>query len=103
MVSLGMSTNQQTLPTQKPSTIQQTMTPAMEDYIRDQFTQIFQNMITISNELAFELSTIECEKWNTCPVCIKARELVKLVKKLWELQKQLPRPQPQPTTQSPYA
>jgi len=61
-----------------------------EQEIRDKVTSIIQKMFEVSNEIAYELATVDCDKWNTCSVCIKARKLVKLIKEFWEIQKLIP-------------
>ena len=60
-------------------------TPPVEDKFMKEFTDTVQEMIRIASELAFDLATIECDNAGNCEVCVKARELVKLVKKLMKL------------------
>ena len=61
---------------------------AKEQALRDQFTQLIFELLTKSNELAFELATVDCENAKNCEVCSKAKELIKVVKKIVALQKQ---------------
>jgi len=62
--------------------------PIKIDPVSETIANLIQNLLTSSNELAFELATIECDKWKDCPICNKARELVKLIKELFKLQKE---------------
>lgn len=59
------------------------------DVVTQKVNEIMQKMIATTNELALEVATIECNQSNTCPICLKARELVKLIKELYNMLKQI--------------
>jgi len=69
---------------------QQTVTskPTLPPHVQEKFTAIVSDMLVKAHELAFELSTIECENAHNCAVCKKAREIVRLIKELVKLQRE---------------
>jgi hypothetical protein len=62
---------------------------ATNDEVRDELTNIIQDMLMKAHEMAFEYSTMECDQINSCPLAKKSRELFKTVKKLNEYVKKL--------------
>jgi ERCC4-related helicase len=74
---------------QEVSTVAVTSQQAMNDEVRDELTNIIQDMLMKAHEMAFEYSTMECEQINSCPLAKKSRELFKTVKKLNEYVKKL--------------
>jgi len=60
-----------------------------EETLRKEFTDLIVKLLTKSNELAFELATVECDKANQCDVCKKAKELIRVVKDIVKLQRKI--------------
>jgi len=73
--------------TQKP--IETTQMTQIPPEFMNRFSEIVRDILILSQELAFELSTIECQNAHTCEVCKKAREIIIKVKELIKLSKQI--------------
>ena len=76
------------------ATTNQTQTQQMPSIPReflDKFGEIVRDILMLSQELAFELSTIECPNAQNCEVCKKAKEIIVKVKELIKISKQLPK------------
>jgi len=60
-----------------------------EERLRRKLMTIVTNLFSLSNELALELATVDCDKWKECRVCMKAREIIKELKKMIQIQREL--------------
>jgi len=67
--------------------------PSPEEILRQRITTLVGMLIAKASDLAFELSTIECEKVQNCSVCLKAKEVVKVIKELRNEFSKLPQSQ----------
>jgi len=45
-------------------------------------------VISIANEVGFELATLECPNAHNCPLVMKSRELIIALKKLFKLMRE---------------
>ena len=61
----------------------------VSEAVRAEITQVIAELIMKAQELGFELATIECPHASNCAICAKAREVVKAIKKLVEIQRRL--------------
>lgn len=76
---------------------QPTPTPEVSPEIRNELTIVMQELLLKAHELAFEYSTMDCEKIQECPLARKSKELFKVVKQMRELVEQISKRQ---TTQA---
>jgi len=67
--------------------------PAIAPEVRDELTNIMQNLLLKTHELSFEYSTMECDDLPNCPLGKKCKELFREVKKLNEVVRKMA-PQP---------
>ena len=63
--------------------------PRLSPEQTEQLNLIIGEMLTIASELGLEMATTECSEALNCPVFRKGKELVKQVKKLRNLLKQI--------------
>ena len=56
--------------------------------MREKLTQILGDILTKAQEVGFELATLECAKAHECPLVKKSKELIIVLKKLFELRKE---------------
>jgi len=63
--------------------------PSKQDILRDKLSQIISNILVKSQEIGFELVTCECQLISTCPIAKKSKELIKELKNLFELRKEM--------------
>jgi hypothetical protein len=57
--------------------------------VRDELTQLMQDLLLKTHELSFEYSTMECEDIADCPLAKKSKELFRVVKLLNEMVKKM--------------
>jgi hypothetical protein len=65
-----------------------TMTAPTQE-VRDELTQLMQDLLLKTHELSFEYSTMECEDISECPLAKKSKELFRVVKLLNEMVKKM--------------
>ena len=63
--------------------------PVLNETIRQKMTQILGEILGKAQEVGFELATLDCPHANNCPLVKKSRELIVVLKKLFELRKEL--------------
>jgi len=68
---------------------QQPQQPVISDAVRQRMTQILGEILGKAQEVGFELATLECPDANRCPLVKKSRELIVVLKKLFELRREL--------------
>jgi hypothetical protein len=56
--------------------------PTMAPEVRDELTNIMQDLLLKTHELSFEYSTLDCNTIQKCPLAQKSRELFRVVKQL---------------------
>jgi hypothetical protein len=56
--------------------------PPIAPEIRDELTNIMQELLLKTHELSFEYSTMDCNLIQKCPLALKSKELFKVVKEL---------------------
>lgn len=72
-------------------------TPAIPEAVRDELTQLMQELLLKTHELSFEYSTLDCPNVQNCELAKKAKELFKVVKKLNNLIRGMAAPPSKPT------
>jgi hypothetical protein len=68
-------------------------TPAIAPEVRDELTNLMQELLLKTHELSFEFSTMECEEMSDCPLAKKSKELFRVVKKLNQIVRKMASPQ----------
>lgn len=71
--------------------------PTIPETVRDELTQLMQELLLKTHELSFEYSTLDCPKIQDCELAKKAKELFKVVKKLNKLVRGMAAPPSKPT------
>mgnify|MGYP000598437187 CR=1 FL=1 len=59
------------------------------DELTRKFTEKVADLLTLANELAYELVTLDCKDIDKCPICKKSREMVKILKELSEAHRKM--------------
>jgi hypothetical protein len=60
-------------------------------HVQKELNEIVGGLLTKAHELTFELATSDCPRVNECPIAQKAKDIAKLVKRLINLQRSMPR------------
>jgi len=66
--------------------------PQIAPEVRDELTNIMQELLLKTHELSFEYSTCDCEDIQVCPLAQKSKELFKVVKRLNEMMRKMTPP-----------
>ena len=77
----------QQVQTQNITVQQQQTTQQQVAEFQAMFTNIITNMLQITNDLAYDIATLDKEDCLKCKIVTKVRTLIKLLKELLELQK----------------
>jgi len=67
--------------------------PTIPEEAREDLTNLMQELLMKAHELSFEYSISECEKIRECAFASKAKELFKVVKRLYELTRKITPPE----------
>ena len=77
----------------KPVTAQPPTPPPQvseaEEKLRREFVGLIFDLLNKANELSFEMATLECTQSSTCPVVSKCKDLLRTVKKVIEVQREV--------------
>jgi len=71
----------------KPEEAEPTIDTALQQELSDAITQL----VFTSQDLSFELAMLECDRHKECKLVKRSRELVKEVRKLFDIQKRMTR------------
>lgn len=80
-----------------PQEIPAPLQPQIAPEVRDELTQLMQELLLKTHELSFEYSTMDCSEIGNCPLAQKSRELFKVVKQLNKLVRQVAPPTGKPS------
>jgi len=65
------------------------MEPTIDLVIREKLGDLITSLIFTSQDVGFELAMLKCSQRENCPLVEKTRDLIKQVKELFELQREM--------------
>lgn len=71
--------------------------PVLPEELRDEMTNLIQQLLLQAHELAFEYALSNCEELLDCPLAQKAKSLFKIIKQLNDLVREGLSPSSKPT------